>query len=192
MKKCTTTPKYKKNSNVNRIKRGESSAPSFLQGNKKALNQHHGYGNGGNLNIHGGHGNSGKPVKNKVSSGASSSRIGSTQLQNQINWDGGTHTETGWSEVLEPCACHDEPTDTWGGSNNANRKSGKSSYTGLWGSGGKCDGLDCLCLVAAGIPTGISLYFPGGTLPGGSRILMPTYFPTYYPAPYLTSFPTDQ
>ena len=169
MKKRATTLKYKKSSNMNKTNRGGSSASSFLQGINNALNRHQGYGSGGRSN----HGNGGKPIKYKVSSGASSGWGGSTQSQNQIYWDQGTHTDTGWSGVLEPCACHDEPTNTWGGSS-ANGKSGK------WGGGGKFDHLDCLCLV-------------GGELPGGSyKTFLPTYFPTYYPTSYPTSFPTDQ
>eukprot|EP00804_Cyclotella_cryptica_P012489 CCRYP_018856-RD/>CCRYP_018856-RD protein AED:0.08 eAED:0.08 QI:229/1/1/1/0.92/0.85/14/1750/566 len=179
MKTLRGNRNYTQGSKHERIKQVRSSmvpqysgASSFLNGINTALNQHQGHTNGANTNLNS-YG-SGKPVNHKVYS-VSSGWDGSSH-EDPIIWEGGLHTDSGWSGVLQPCACS---APTWGGSVG---KSGKSSLEGVWGGSssksGKWNGDHCLCLIS-GAPPSISTTF------------LPTYMPTYYPTSYPTYFPTD-
>lgn len=180
MKKLSGSRNYRKGSKHGRIKQVgsnvipqySSSTSSFLHGINTALNQHQGYTNGANVNLNSNE--SGKPVKHPVNGVISG--WGGSSKEDPIIWEGGLHTDSGWSGVLQPCACY-EPT--WGGGFG---KSGKSTSGGIWGGSdgksGKGNGNDCLCLTS-------------GWPPVSSTTFMPTYIPTYYPTSFPTYFPTD-
>lgn len=132
MKTLSGSRNYRKGSKNERIKQVgsnvipqySSSTSSFLHGINTALNQHQGYTNGANVNLNSI--GSGKPVKHVVS--GVDSGWGGSSTEDPIIWEGGLHTDSGWSGVLQPCACY-EPT--WGGSVG---KSGKSTLGGVWGT----------------------------------------------------------